>query len=104
IEMDLYFFERRHAFLNFVIDQLEKLLQLFTGIDDFDDDWQILREPLDLERVQAAVRAKAQHTAEDGCSCQALLARFHDNPFVQQLAIVSIALAYEDPKQITLGR
>src|SRR6266849_6144650 len=101
IKMNLYILQRRHAFFNFVVDEGEKFLELLARVNDLNNDGQVLRQPLDLERVHPAVRAKAHHAAHHGRAGQAFLARFHDNPFVKQLAVMTVALANKNPQQVT---
>ena len=48
--------------------------------------------------MQATVGAEAKDAAEYGCARQALLTRFHDNPFTQQLPVAPIAFADENPQ------
>jgi hypothetical protein len=55
-----------------------------------------LRKAFDFECVETAVRAKAKHPAQYGGAGQTLLARFRDDPFMQQLAIMTVALSDEN--------
>jgi hypothetical protein len=57
-----------------------------------------------LEGVQTAVRAESHHGPNCGGAREAFFARFRDDPFVQQPALVTVALTDEDAQQMTFFR
>src|ERR1700730_17451226 len=104
IKMDLYLFQSSHALFDFVVDEGKKFLELHASVHDLYDDGQVLRQSLNLESVQPAVRPKAHHTAQHRGPRQTFFAGFEHNPFVQEFARMPVALADENTQQIAFFR
>src|SRR2546425_659151 len=105
IQPDLDLFERRESLRDGGVDDGQKPFDLVLGVDDLDDDWQVLGEAQDLGGVQAAVGAEPLHPPQHRGSRQAVFARLPDDPLVQGRAVVPIALAHEDPEKMAfLGK
>src|SRR5262249_52629410 len=99
IEAHLGALEGRQPFRDLAVDQPKERLELLPAVDDLDDHRQILRQALDLERVEPAVRAESHHPAEHRRPGQSLLAGAQHQPPVEQHAIAFVALADEDAKE-----
>src|SRR5438477_4628018 len=72
-------------------------------VDDLDHHRQVLREPEDLGRMDAAVRAEAERAAEDRGAGHAAPARVLDDDLVERASVMLVALADEDAEQLGLG-
>src|SRR5439155_1183530 len=104
IEVYLRFLEGRQSFRDLVVDEPQERLQLLPGVDDLDDHGKVLGKALDLESVEAAVRAETHHPAEDRGSRQPVLPRLQNQPLVEQLAAALIAFPDENAKETTVLR
>src|SRR6266508_3243016 len=82
IKMDLYLFQRGHSLFNLVVDEGKKPLELFARVHDLKDNRQVLRQSLDLERMQPSVRAKAHHSAQHRGPGQTFFPGLENKPFV----------------------
>src|SRR5947207_3264746 len=96
--IEVYFrsLEGRQSFRDLVVDEPQERLQLLPGVDDLDDHGEVLGKALDLERVEAAVRAESHHPAEDRGSRQPVLSRLQNQPLVEKLAIALVAFPDEN--------
>src|SRR2546428_9099065 len=102
IQADLHLLECRESLRDRGVDDGQEPFDLVLGIDDLDDDRQVLGETQDLGGVQAAVGAEPLHPPQHRGSRQALLARLPDDPFVQGTAVVPVALPHEDPEKMAI--
>src|SRR6267142_5430269 len=93
IEMDLDLFQSSQAFFDLFVDQGQKAIEFLARVHNLDNDWQVLRQPFDLESMQTAVCAETHHPAHHCGSRKACFPRFEDDPFVQEPAVVAVALA-----------
>src|SRR5882724_10941462 len=100
IQPDLDLLERGESLRDCGVDDGQEPFDLVLGIDNLDDDRQVLGEAQDLGGVKAAVGAEPLHPPQHRGSRQALLARLPYDPLVQGRAVVPIALPHEDPEKM----
>ncbi|MEY4704041.1 MAG: hypothetical protein RL042_237 [Nitrospirota bacterium] len=82
-----------------LLDKREEGLHFLRCIHQFNDDREILRQPLNFEGVNdTGVGAKSHQATEDRGSCQSLRFRLGNDLFIERLTLISIALANENPK------
>ena len=74
-------------------------LDLFLGVDDLDDDGQVLRQADDLGGVEHARVSEAERSAQHGGPGEMHLARFQHDRLVERLVVGLVVLADKDAQQ-----
>src|SRR6266566_9441364 len=103
VENHAHFFECDQATVNHFVEARKDLLDTFGGLDDLQDDGQILREAENFVRVVDAGPAVAGHAAENGDAGKALFAQNFNNGFVERLAVPFVRFADVDAHQRALA-
>lgn len=85
--------------MNVLLDKREEGLDFVSCIYQFNDEREIFRQPFNLKGVNdTSIGAKSHQTAEDRGACQSLRFNLGDDPFIERLLLIPVALADEDPK------
>ena len=93
------FFHGDQAALHHLIECGEEFLDVFFGVDDFDDERQVHGEAKNLGGVEAAGFAEAHHAAGDGGAGEMEFAGFEDDGFVEGVVLPAIGFADENSQQ-----
>src|SRR3990172_3861129 len=99
VQPDRGFLNRDETLSEGVANRGHEGFELPLGVHDLNDDGEIDGEPLYLEGVDSAVGAEAHESAYDCGADEALFAGLEDDPLIEGLAVVLVALADEDAEQ-----
>jgi len=103
IENDANFFQRDEAAVDHFVEARENFFDALGGLDDFENDGQILGEAEQFIRVIDAGAAVAADATKDGCAGEAVFAEHFDDGFVQGFAVPFVGFADMDAHQGALA-
>src|SRR5712692_1427331 len=103
VEDDADLFEGDEAAVNHFVEAGKNLLDPLSGLDDFENDGQILRETKKLIGVVDAGAAIAADAAQNRCAGKAVFTEHFDDGFVERFAVPFVGLADMDAHQGALA-
>ena len=93
VEDDADFFEGDEAAIHHFVEAGKDFFDALGGLDDLENDGQVLRETKDFVGVIDARPAITRDAAKNGCARKAFFAQHFDNRFVERPAVPFIGFA-----------
>ena len=77
-----------------LLDKREEGFDFVSGIHQFNDNREVFRQPFYLEGMNdTSIGTKSHQATKYRGSCQSLCFGLGDNPFIERLILISVALA-----------
>jgi hypothetical protein len=91
--VQLDFFDRRNTSAQKLAEDGEKGIHLVFGVDNFNDNWQVMRGVQDFRSAKPASLAISHIPSKDGCASKVRGLRLHHDLFIEGAAFILIVLA-----------